>query len=83
MFNRFIIYFQSVVLMFLYVKQDVNLALQSCSGLKNWKRKKKNVKNPGKHFFAVRMEWVKTAHKSIQKVYDNILISPLCIYALN
>ena len=42
MFNWF--FFQSVVLMFLYVvEQDVNLAWQSCSGRKNWKRKKKNV----------------------------------------
>ena len=29
--------FQSVVLMFLYVEQDVNLAWQSSSGLKNLK----------------------------------------------
>ena len=47
--------------MFLYPEQDVNLAQQSCSGFKNLKIKKKNVKNPGKNRFAVRMEWVNTA----------------------
>ena len=30
-----VLFCQSVVLMFLYVEQDVNLAYQSCSGLKN------------------------------------------------
>ena len=45
--------------MFLYVEQDVNLAYQSCSGLKNFKIALKNVKNPGKSCFAVRKEWVK------------------------
>ena len=40
--------------MFLYVEQDVNLAWQSCSGLKNLKIAEKNVKkNPGKSCFAV------------------------------
>ena len=44
--------------MFLYVDQDVNLAWQSCSGLKNVKIAEKNVKNPGKSCFEVRKEWV-------------------------
>ena len=46
--------FQSVVLPFLYVEQDVNLAWQSCSGLENSKIAEKNVKNPEKRCFAAR-----------------------------
>ena len=46
-------------LMSLYVEQDVNLAKQSCSGLKNVKIKEKCKKNPGKNCLAVRIEWVK------------------------
>ena len=41
-----------------YVEQDVKLAKQSCSGFKNLKIKKKNVKNPGKNCFGGRMERV-------------------------
>ena len=37
-------FFQSVVLMFPYVEQDVNLARPSCSGLENEKIAEKNVK---------------------------------------
>ena len=33
--------FLSVVLIVLYAEQDVDLAQQSCSGLENWKIKKK------------------------------------------
>ena len=39
-----------VLLMFLYAEQDVNLAWQSCLGLKNWKRKKNFLKS-GKILF--------------------------------
>ena len=45
--------------MFLYVEQDVNLAKQSCSGLKNLKIAKNNVKSLGKSCFAVGKEWLK------------------------
>ena len=44
--------------MLLYVEQDVILAWQSCSGLKNYKNDIGNVNNPGKSCFAVRKEWV-------------------------
>ena len=57
MFNRYFI-FQSDVLMFFYVEQDVNLAKQSCSGLEKLKMALKIVKNPGKSCLAVGKEWV-------------------------
>ena len=63
MFN-WIFIFQRVVLMFIYVKQHVNLAWQLCWDLKNWKIKKENVKNQGKKCFAVRMEWVKIMNRA-------------------
>ena len=37
--------------MFLHVEQDANLAWKSFSGFRN-------LKNPGKNYFAGRMEWV-------------------------
>ena len=40
--------FQSVVLMFLCVEQDMNLAYQSCSGLKNLKISIEKRKKSGK-----------------------------------
>ena len=49
--------------MFLYVEQYVKLTYQSCSGLKNVKIEKKNVKNLGKSCFAVWMAWVKSIEK--------------------
>ena len=39
--------------------------MQSCSGLKNLKIKKKNVKNQGKYYSAVRMEWVNRSTKQM------------------
>ena len=50
MFNWYFI-LQNVVSMFLYVEQDVNLAQQSCSGLKNFKPAEKNVTKSGKKMF--------------------------------
>ena len=50
MFNWYFV-LQSVILMFLYVEQDMNLAQQSCSGLKNEKIAQKKRKKSGKKLF--------------------------------
>ena len=52
--------------MFLYVEQDVNLAQQSCSGLKNVKNSiQKNVKNTGKRCLQSGRNGLKCALKII------------------
>ena len=53
MFNWYFI-LQSVGLMFLYVEQDVNLAQQSCSGLKNCKNRIEKCKKSGENLFCSR-----------------------------
>ena len=58
--------------MFLYVEQDVNLAQQSSSGLKNFKIALKNVKNSGKRCFAVRKEWA----KNFPKIFSHGFVLP-------
>ena len=49
-----ILFFKIVVLTFLYAEQDVNLALQSCSDIKNLKTALKNVTKSGKKLFCRR-----------------------------
>ena len=57
--------------MFLYGEQDVNLAQQSYSGLKNGKIKKKKSKHPEKNCFAVRMKWVSKIYKYRTNHWEN------------
>ena len=67
--------FLSVVLMILYVEQDVNLA--SCSGLKIEKLRKICL-IVGTNCFAVRMEWVKIVY-----MMKNAVILQRCLKLVN
>ena len=64
--------FQNVVLVFLYAEQDVNLAWQSCFGLKHWKIKNKLFKIRKK--VVLQMEWVKLVSRTERSGSDPRLI---------